>query len=203
MNPPPAGYPHPGPGGTLPGYPPAGYPPSWPRGYPTWVPPAGYPPWQGTPQQDTPGRVPPQQGTPPLAAGLPSVCPVAFWVMLQSIMGYGYPPPVDRQIDGWKDRCVSKHYLPVVLRTRAVKSPSKLSLGFPGQWSQVVLKIAFNASHKCRSNFSVLDCFLDPEAIFRDNPMWRSRLQCRGNGWEKQIWLKLRKRKHKLQERGT
>ena len=58
-------------------------------------------------------------------------------------MGYGYPPwclphgilgnvakhygiwvtpPVDRQIDGWKDRRVSKHYLPVVLRTRAVKT---------------------------------------------------------------------------------
>ena len=23
----------------------------------------------------------------------PGVCPMAFWVMLQSIMGYGYPPP--------------------------------------------------------------------------------------------------------------
>ena len=30
-------------------------------------------------------------------------------------------PPVDRQIDGWKDRRVSKHHLPVILRTRAVK----------------------------------------------------------------------------------
>ena len=30
-------------------------------------------------------------------------------------------PPVDRQIDGWMDRHVSKHYLPVVLRTRVVK----------------------------------------------------------------------------------
>ena len=96
---PPAGY---RPAGYPPaGYPPAGYPPA---GYPpAGYPPAGYPPswtWQGTPPA-------------------PGVCPMEFWVMLQSIMGYGYPP-VDRQIDGWKDRRVSKHYLPVVLRTRAV-----------------------------------------------------------------------------------
>ena len=63
-----------------------------------------------------------------------------IWVMLQSIMGYGYPPrcllhgilgnvakhygiwaPTPcGQTDGWMDRHVSKHYLPVVLRTRAV-----------------------------------------------------------------------------------
>ena len=48
----------------------------------------------------------------------PGVCPMAFWVMLQSIMGYGYPPC--GQTHGWMDRHVSKHYLPVVLRTRAV-----------------------------------------------------------------------------------
>ena len=57
----------------------------------------------------------------------PGVYPMAFWVMLQSIMGYGYPPqclphgilgnvakhygiwvppsPVDRQMDGWTDTC--------------------------------------------------------------------------------------------------
>ena len=105
---------------VLTGYPLAGYPPilTWLRGYPTWVPPwqgtppgrvppcpdlAGeYPiwvhPWQGTPRQGTllgrvpPGRVPPPgwtwQGTPL------GVCPMEFWVMLQSIMGYGYPPQV-------------------------------------------------------------------------------------------------------------
>ena len=39
--------------------------------------------------------------------------------MLQSIMGYGYPP-VDRQ----KDRHVSKHYLPVVLCTQVVTRKS-------------------------------------------------------------------------------
>ena len=61
-------------------YPPAGYPPSW-------VP----PPWQGTPPAG-PGRVPP-----------PSGCPMAFWEMLQSIMGYGYPPC--GQTDGRTDTC--------------------------------------------------------------------------------------------------
>ena len=64
-----------------------GYPPP-PSGYP---PQPGYPPGQGTPppQLDLagyppragPGRVPPPPG-----------CPMAFWEMLQSIMGYGYPP---------------------------------------------------------------------------------------------------------------
>ena len=103
-------------GGTLPGYPLAGYPRPDLAGYAPQLDLAGYP---------------------------PGVCPMEFWVMLQSIMAYGYPPPpvsapwhsgkcckalwdmgtppVDRQIDGWKDRHVSKHYLPVVLRTRAVK----------------------------------------------------------------------------------
>ena len=38
----------------------------------------GYPP----PLPAGPGRVRPP----------PSVCPMAFWEMLQSIMGYGYPP---------------------------------------------------------------------------------------------------------------
>ena len=99
---PPAGYPQEGTpchGTPLAGYPPPGYPPP------------GYPPCQGTPLAGL-GKVPP-----------PS-CPMAFWEMLQSIMGYGYPPPplwTDRLMDGWKDRRVSKHYLPVVLRTRALK----------------------------------------------------------------------------------
>ena len=97
---------------VLPGYPPgqdtpparvppwAGYPPG--QGTPPGrVPPqAGYPPSQGTP----PARVPPSQGTPqpgyPPGQGTPPAgpdrvppsCPMAFWEMLQSIMGYGYPP---------------------------------------------------------------------------------------------------------------
>ena len=83
----------------------------------TGYPQQGTPLQQGTPQQGTPpAGYPPSwtwPGTPPC------VCPMEFWVMLQSIMGYGYPP-VDRQIDGWMDRHVSKHYLPVVLRTWAV-----------------------------------------------------------------------------------
>ena len=60
----------------------------------SWIPPsrvplAGYPP-AGYPRQGIP-----QQGTPPgwtwLGAPL-GVYPMEFWVMLQSIMGYGYPP---------------------------------------------------------------------------------------------------------------
>ena len=108
-------------------------------GYPTWVPPwqgtliltwlggtlPGYPPMAGYP----PSRVPPrldQAEYPPwcLPHGIlgnvakhygiwvpPSVWPMVFWEMLQSIMGYGYPPC--GQTDWWMDRRVSKHYLPV------------------------------------------------------------------------------------------
>ena len=85
-----------------------GYPPilTWPGGYPAWgvpylgTPPAGYPlpgrvplagyphPHQGTPL--LPGRVPPPAG--PGRVPPPGVCPMAFWEMLQGIMGYGYPP---------------------------------------------------------------------------------------------------------------
>ena len=66
------------------GTPPAGYPPilTWSGGYLTWVPPGRVPPHQGIPPGG-PGRVPPPPGG----------CPMAFWEMLQSIMGYGYPPP--------------------------------------------------------------------------------------------------------------
>ena len=83
---------------------------------PSRVPPSGYPPRQGTPLAG-PGRVPPpaRPGRVP-----PHVCHMACWEMLQSIMGYGYPPWTDR----WKDRHVSKHYLPVVLRTREVNMRS-------------------------------------------------------------------------------
>ena len=101
-----------------------GYPPvlTWLEGYPTWVPPGrvptcpdlagGYPTWvppgRGVLYLGTspagyphPSRVPPA-GYPPAGPGrVPDplgVCPMEFWVMLQSIMGYGYPPPpgVDR-----------------------------------------------------------------------------------------------------------
>ena len=110
--PPPAGYPPswPGQGGTLPGYPPAGYPLAvYPLvGYPPAgyrVPPSRVPPWAGYP----PGRVPPLAGYPPgwtwQGTQPPGVCPMEFWVMLQSIMGYGYPPPPQVWTD-WK------HYLP-------------------------------------------------------------------------------------------
>ena len=105
--------------------------PSWLQGgYPTWIPPpagyplAGYPPGWTTP---TPlSRVPLPPGKVPLPGwtwqGTPPGC------LPRGILGnvakhYGiWVPPLwtDRLMDGWKDRCVSKHYLPVVLRTRAV-----------------------------------------------------------------------------------
>ena len=77
-----------------------GYPPGDPAGgYPVWGVPwswyspcwdlAGYPPrwtWLGTPLA-RPGRVPP-------------ICPMEFWVMLQSIMGWIPPLWTDRCMDG-------------------------------------------------------------------------------------------------------
>ena len=81
----------------------------------------GYPRW-GTPKQGVPltrsdGGT--QGGVPPLPGwGVPLYPPA------RSDGGYlrwGTPPPVwtDRLMDGWTDRHVSKHYLPVVLRTRS------------------------------------------------------------------------------------
>ena len=113
----------PGPGGTLPGYPPSKVPPS---GVPPWAgyPPAGYPtPPAGYPPRCLPhgilGNVAKHYGIwvpPPVSAPWHSgKCCKALWDM--------GTPPVDRQIDGCKDRRVSKHYLPVVLRTRAVIMP--------------------------------------------------------------------------------
>ena len=118
--PPQAGYP-PGQGTPLARVPPrAGYPLG--RVPPARVPPRGYPParvppGQGTPRQGTPpARVPPQldlAGYPPTPAALwhSGKCCKALW-------DTGTPPC--GQTDWWMDRRVSKHYLPVVLRTRAV-----------------------------------------------------------------------------------
>ena len=100
---------------------------------PNWVPPLGRVPppgrvlpWAGyPPSRVPPSRVPPGQGTPlpgypPAGPGrvLPS-CPWNSGKCCKALWDTG-TPPVDRQIDGWMDRRVSKHYLPVVLRTRAV-----------------------------------------------------------------------------------
>ena len=68
-------------------------------------PPAGYPP---PPRLDLAGYHPPVSA--PWHSGK---CCKALWDM-------GTPPWTDR----WKDRRVSKHYLPVVLRTRAVNMTS-------------------------------------------------------------------------------
>ena len=84
------------PGGVPdPGTPPGGVPdPGTPRGVPD----------PGTHPRGVPDRVPPRGGP-----GTPH-CLMAFWEMLQSIMGYGYPPC--GQTESWMDRRVSKHYLP-------------------------------------------------------------------------------------------
>ena len=94
-------------------------PPSWPGGVPCrgGVPDQGTPPRAGYPPPSWPGR---GRGTQvrvidtfcwlstrrkvwcchsiifPLYPAPPPLgdCPMAFWEMLQSIMGYGYPPPV-------------------------------------------------------------------------------------------------------------
>ena len=115
-------------------------------GYPTLVPPSRVPPWldlAGYPPSRVlppagPGRVPPGwtwQGTPPAGHPPPQLDLAGYppgWTwqgtpprcMPHGILGnvakyYGIwvPPLWDRQ----KDRHVSKHYLPVVLRKRAVK----------------------------------------------------------------------------------
>ena len=81
---------------VLPGPPPGGYPVRYPPGgWGTRTPPGGYP--------DPPGGT--QSGTPPAAPWHSGKCCKALWDM-------GTPPPVDRQMDGWKDRRLSKHYLP-------------------------------------------------------------------------------------------
>ena len=87
-------------GGTLLRYPPARS--GW--GVPYWgIPYLGTP--CRVPPQGTPGQGTPWQGTPQLdlAGYPPGVCPMAFWEMLQSIMGYGYPPC--GQTDGRTDAC--------------------------------------------------------------------------------------------------
>ena len=98
-------------GSTLPGYPLAGHPPIL-----TWgVPCQGVPPGRVPP-----GRVPSLDVCPMafwemlqsiMGYGYPpSVCPMAFWEMLQSIVGYGYPP-VDRQTDTCQNITFPSYYV--------------------------------------------------------------------------------------------
>ena len=78
-------------------------------GVPDRVPPLGGP---GTPPR---GDLDPPRGgsgyprgvwVPPGGSGYPPHCLMAFWEMLQSIMGYGYPPLwTDRWMDGRTDAC--------------------------------------------------------------------------------------------------
>ena len=115
--------------------PPGRVPPSWPQGVTPIL------TWQGTPPRCLPhgilGNVAKHYGiwVPPqcLPHGIlgnvakhygiwvpPGICPMAFWEMLQSIMGYGYPPMwTDRLMDGRTDVC-QNITSSVILRTRAV-----------------------------------------------------------------------------------
>ena len=102
------------------GYPLAGVPPPPGMGTPwpglmgsTW---GGVPP--GQVWGSTQGGVPPDRVPPPLAR---SDRGYLRWGTSPAGPGQGTLPPVDRQIDGWMDRHVWKHYLPVVLRTRSIK----------------------------------------------------------------------------------
>ena len=147
------------PGGGGPGTPPGGVPSQVPpRG--VRVPPGGgggpgtpggvrgggsrYPPgvpsqvpWGGYPVRYPPGG----SGYPPSGGGgggvwVPPHCLMAFWEMLQSIMGYGYPPPgVDRQTK-WN------YYLPVVLRTRAVIIQTHKYVKY--QWFDILMFVGFS-----------------------------------------------------------
>ena len=99
-NSPPGGCQAPPPGGVPEGLPDPGTPPGTPRG--------GYLiTWPGLPDPGTPpgGVYPPRGGF--LSRVPPRRCLMAFWEMLQSIMGYGYPPPLwtDRWMDGRTDAC--------------------------------------------------------------------------------------------------
>ena len=91
------------------------------------VPDLGTPPgstWLGTPLGGVSGYPPGGgylTGYPPGGGSgyPPHRCLMAFWEMLQSIMGYGYPPPwTDRLVDG---QTRVKTLPSLVLRTRAVK----------------------------------------------------------------------------------
>ena len=129
---------------SVPGYPPShgtpplarvppwpGYPPS--QGTPlARVPPQpGYPPGQGTP----PARVPPTRVPPRLdLAGYPPGCPMAFWEMLQSIMGYGYPSPCG-QTDWWMEG-----------QTRVKTLPSRRTMYAGGNYTTTATTCAGNKS---------------------------------------------------------
>ena len=118
-NPPPSQGTPPGRVPPCQGTPPQGTPPA--RYPPCQVPPLpGYPPswtWQGTPLAG-PGRVPPL-----------GVCPMAFWEMLQSIMGYGYTlPPAGPGRVPPPPRCVTHGILGNVAKHYGIWVPP------PGVW---------------------------------------------------------------------
>ena len=78
-------------------------------------------PLAGVPLARSDGGVP--KGKYPLArsdVGVPEVGYPPAGVPLSRGLDLAGVPPVNRQMDGWIDRHVWKHYLPVVVRTRSV-----------------------------------------------------------------------------------
>ena len=70
-------------------------------------------------------------GVPPPHLDLAGVPPIHTWLEYSSPSrpGWGTPPPPSLWTDRWMDRHVSKHYLPVVLRTRAVIIAGSFTVG--------------------------------------------------------------------------
>ena len=105
--------------GTPVGVPPSGYPPGW------GIPHQGTPCWDTHPHQGTPHLGTPHQGIPHLGSPGQGTAPP---IRVPSPGPGSGTPARCGQTDGWIDRHVSKHYLPVVLRTRSVKMTAEIVL---------------------------------------------------------------------------
>ena len=101
-------------------------------------------------------------------------CPMELWVMLQSIMGvkkkknYGMGTPPPPWTDKWMDRHVSKHYLPVVLRTRAV-------IMF---WSHPICSVTQHSTYRISSLFFQELWLFDPWCTRTNWKLFRRRTRC-------------------------
>ena len=135
------GWPPPPPAGLT--YPPADWPP---------LPPAGLTPLLAGLTPPPAGLTPPGWTDPPPRLDWPS--PPPSWTDL--------PLWTDR----WKDRHVSKHYLPVVLRTRAVKMPD-LSITEKHESSSSAKQKRWNLKIMCDSKvrYKLQSCSADSSWI--------------------------------------